>query len=154
QHGKADVGLGALEPATREASQGAVLFDVGEAKFHGLLAPPVELFGFLGGHSRAVRIHKRFMFAPFDAASAIGVGGATLFQRTGAAMFRGTKITVHDVDFAIGLGTLLLTDPAQTMSLRTNVNLFIRLPCELLLAEELFPVAVFFNLGLVLIILL
>ena len=55
QDQQADLGSGVEQAAAGKAAQCAVLFDVGEAQLHGLLAFLIERFGLVGGHPRTMR---------------------------------------------------------------------------------------------------
>ena len=87
QDQQAELGSSVEQAAAGKAAQCAVLFDVGEAKLHGLLAFLVELFGFVGRHPRTMRFDQRFVFAPLHAAASLWVFRAAYVQRAAATMF-------------------------------------------------------------------
>ena len=111
------------------------MFHICEAKFHGLLTELIEGFGFVHRHPRAVRFHQGFVLAPLNASPPLGIRRATRAKGTGTAMARLTAVAVHDIYLAVGLDAFVLSNPAQRVSFRTDINLPLSVPRELILGQ-------------------
>src|SRR5687767_10254577 len=124
-----------VESAAGEASQIPMLLGVGEAEFHGLFAPLVDLLGLFRPHPSPMGVDQGFMLAALHTAAALRTGRTALAEWASAAGPGVTTITVHDVNFAVCLDALLLSNPGQAVSLRTEVSLFLCVPGELVFRQ-------------------
>jgi hypothetical protein len=113
----------------------AVLLAVGKTQFHRLTSEAVEALGFRRGHSRAVGLDQRLVFAAFNGSAAVRIGAAFDLPGTRPAMLRRTAIAMQHVNLPVALSSFLASDPRHRMVFRTAIQFLLGHPGKLLLPE-------------------